>query len=260
LGCLSDFRDEARRVLRAAEDRGITLRLIGALAINLHCKKYAELRSILGREFSDIDFVAYSKDYEKIRRLFPELGYREEPMITVLVKNRLLYYDDANNRHSDVFLDQLEFCHNIPFKKRLEVDYPTLPLAELFLSKAQIVNINEKDLKDLIMMLREHEVGENDADTINAKRIAQLCADDWGLWKTSMLNFDKFKEYVSECQLTKEDKQDVISKINRIIEYIDKEPKSMRWKFRSKIGERKQWYKKVEEIGLEKYYEEKRLT
>jgi hypothetical protein len=51
--------------------------------------------------------------------------------------------------------------HIIEFKDRLEKDYPTIPLEELMLEKLQIVKINEKDIKDLIVLILEHEIGEN---------------------------------------------------------------------------------------------------
>ena len=51
---------------------------------------------------------------------------------------------------------------------RLEAEELTLPLAELLLEKMQIVQINEKDLIDTIMLLREHPVGDMDEGTINA--------------------------------------------------------------------------------------------
>ena len=44
----------------------------------------------------------------------------------------------------------------------------TIPLAELFLTKAQIVQMNRKDVLDLLALLLDHEVGPGDAETINS--------------------------------------------------------------------------------------------
>ena len=78
----------------------------------------------------------------------------------------------------DVFYDKLDFCHVIRWDGRLEVDSPTIPLAELLLEKMQIVKINEQDVVDTFMLLLEHPLGHTDAETINLARMARLCADD----------------------------------------------------------------------------------
>jgi hypothetical protein len=66
----------------------------------------------------------------------------------------------------------------------LELDYPTISLVDLLLEKMQIVRINEKDIIDTIMLLREHDVGSSDDETINIDYMAKTCKSDWGLWKT----------------------------------------------------------------------------
>ncbi len=76
-----------------------------------------------------------------------------------------------------------------------EIDTPTLPLAELLLAKMQIVKINEKDLVDMIALLLEHPFGESDGEILNVARIAKLCAEDWGLWRTSTMNLEKLQGY-----------------------------------------------------------------
>ena len=93
--------------------------------------------------------------------------------------------------HLDVFYDRLEFCHVIPLADRLEADSPTIPLAELLLSKLQIVKINEKDVVDTILLMLDHPLGHGDVDTIDADRVASLCAADWGLWRTLTMNLAK---------------------------------------------------------------------
>ena len=83
--------------------------------------------------------------------------------------------------HVDIFYEKLDFCHVIRWDGRLEVDSPSIPLAELLLEKMQIVEINEKDVIDTIMLLLEHPLGDIDKETINIARVAQLCASGLGL-------------------------------------------------------------------------------
>jgi hypothetical protein len=161
----------------------------------------------------------------------------------------MLFHDQEKDRHCDVFLDRLEFSHDIPFEGRLEVDYPTVPLAELLLEKMQIVKLNEKDVIDTIMLLREHEVGDGDDETINARRISVLCAQEWGLWRTVTGNLGRIVDLFSQYkQLTEEDFADIGRKVSALLKEIENEPKTLSWRLRSRVGERRKWYRDVDEI------------
>jgi len=249
---LSDFREEANRILSAARAEGILLRLIGALAFNVHCPKFAYMQQMLGRSFSDLDFASYGNQAGRISRFFPELGYKEDFMVTRLFgRGRLLFHDQSEaKRHCDVFLDKLEFCHDITFQGRLEIDDPTVPLAELLLEKMQIVRLNQKDIVDTVMLLREHAVGDSDTETVNAAYIAQLCARDWGLWKTFTTNLDVMRKFVDgERRLSEEDKNDVSSKLEKLLARVNEKPKTAGWKLRARVGESRKWYRDVEELS-----------
>ena len=88
--------------------------------------------------------------------------------------------------HIDVFLDTFRMDHDIALARRLEVEPYTLPLADLLLTKLQIFRLNEKDVRDVITLLVDAEVGEHDGPgMINAEYIARLCADDWVCSTTS---------------------------------------------------------------------------
>jgi hypothetical protein len=245
-----DFREEANRIMEQATAEGILLRLMGALAFNLHCPKFRNMQALMGRTFSDIDFASYRRHVAGIRKLLSRLGYEEDSMVTNLYGNRRLVFNDPrNDRHCDVFLDKLEFCHDIAFEGRLEVDSPTIPLAELLLEKMQIVKLNEKDVVDTVMLLREHPVGDSDSETINSTHIAGLTARDWGLWRTVTSNLNRIKQLIPDMEkLSKEDRIDVSSKIDSLLSRVDIEPKTTGWKMRAKIGEKKKWYRDVEEL------------
>lgn len=248
----SDFRREVDRILATAKAEDALLRVIGALAFSIHCPKYGYLQEMLGRAYTDIDFASYSKHAARISKLFSQLGYEEDFMVSRLFgRGRLLFHDKNNKkRHCDVFFDKLEFCHDIPFKDRLEVDEPTIPLAELLLEKMQIVKINEKDLIDTIMLLCEHEIGDTDLETINGKRIAQLCASEWGLWRTVTMNLGRVGEYAAKAEkLGHEDKQNVQSKIGQLRKRIEEEPKPTGWRLRARVGDKRKWYRDVEELS-----------
>ncbi len=248
-----DFLAERTRLLdglQKDENRKLSLRLIGALAFRTHCPAYGYLQDALGRAFTDIDFVGYSRDFQAIIRFLTEAGYVEDKMVTRLFgEGRLIFHDPVFGRHVDVFLDKLDFCHPLPFVGRLEADWPTLPLAELLLEKMQIVRINEKDLIDTIMLLREHAVGGGDDQTINADLICRLTGDDWGWWRTLTGNLQTVETYLNHYpQLTAEDILTVTHRLHELRARIDAAPKSARWKMRAAVGERVRWYKDVEEL------------
>ena len=147
----------------------------------------------------------------------------------------------------DSFFDKLAFCHTINFAGRLELDSPTITLGDLLLEKMQIVEINEKDIKDTLIMLREHEIQESEKESVNARYIAKLLSDDWGFYHTATTNLDKVKSHLDKfTSLSDEDRQDIRSKVDILLGAIEKEPKSMKWQMRAKIGTRKIWYTKVE--------------
>src|SRR5271157_4786164 len=178
----------------AAKAEGVLLRLLGALAFHMHCPKFSYMQEMLGRTFTDIDFASYRKESSRINALFAGLGYQYDVRVRALFGSRLIFYDTSGtSRHCDVFLDKLEFCHDIVFQDRLEVDDPTIPLAELLLEKMQIVKLEEKDAIDTIMLLRDHPIGGSDDNTINADHLAQLTASDWGLWKTLTTNLERVR-------------------------------------------------------------------
>jgi hypothetical protein len=209
------------------------------------------MQKMLERSFTDIDFASYRKQGPEIIELFSRLGYTEDVMITRLYGTRRLVFreEGGNNRHCDIFLDRLEFSHDIPFEGRLEADEPTIPLAELLLEKMQIAKLNQKDVIDSIMLLREHQVGDNDS-TVNASRIAYLCARDWGLWKTATTNLNRVAEIASHMEkLSEDDRSDVTGKVNELLARIEETPKTTGWKMRARVGERRKWYRDVEEMA-----------
>ena len=249
-----DFYEERTRILNALQEKEnahIIMRLVGALAFRTHCPNFGYIQDRLGRQFTDIDFASYRKFFKDIVRFLTELGYREDKTVTQLFgEHRLLFHDPVYGRHIDVFFDQLKFCHTIPLLGRLEADSPTLPLAELFLEKMQIVKINEKDIIDTIMLLREHPVGHSDQETINLDVIGKLTSNDWGWWRTLTQNLELVDHFVGQYnQLTDEDRQIVRERLRQIREYIDQQPKSMRWKMRAAIGDKVKWYEDVEELS-----------
>jgi len=245
-----EFISEAKKIIAKAEEHGVFLRLIGALAFNLHCPEYNYIHEKWGRVFTDTDFVSRSEYGPVILRLYRELGYRDDEMITTLYgASRMVFDHPESGFHSDIFFDKLDFCHPLPLRERLKVDDLTIPLAELFLEKMQIVQINEKDLIDTMMLIREHAVGDADAETINGQVIGRFLSADWGFWRTVTGNMEKAELLSGQIDIfTAADKADIRQKLTAIRRYIEQTPKTLAWKMRSKIGDKLKWYKDVDEL------------
>jgi hypothetical protein len=244
------FENELKAILKASEDAGILLRVIGSLAFQMHCPKYGYLQAAMGRAYTDIDFGAYSSQAKQISELMTGMGYVDNREVYIGSEGERAIFDKpGTGLHVDIFYEKLDFCHTIYWKDRLEVDYPTIPLTELLLEKMQIVQINEKDIIDTIMLLLEHSLGNVDEETINIKLAAQLCANDWGLWRTTTMNLDKVKQLAQHyTQLTPEQKSKVTSQVDDILTRLNDEPKPLAWRLRSRVGDRVKWYKEVDEV------------
>ena len=245
------FEAEGDRLVRAAEADGVVLRLLGALAFAKRCPRHAYLQETLKRVYTDIDFAGYGKQIKAIRTLLIREGYVEDEMTYVESQgSRMVLLHPGTDLHLDVFLDKLEFCHTVSWNGRLESDPVTIPLAEMLMQKMQIVQINEKDIIDTIMLLLEHPLGDTDHDAVNVGLVARVCAKDWGWWRTLTMNLRKVEQMAgSYTQLGDDEKKRVSEQVELALERIERESKSVGWKIRARVGDRKKWYRDVGEIG-----------
>lgn len=244
------FENELKTILKASDDAGILMRVIGSLAFQMHCPQFGYLQAAMGRAYTDIDFGAYNKQNKQITEMMTKMGYVENREVFIASEGERAIFDKpGTGLHVDVFYEKLDFCHAIYWKDRLEVDSPTIPLTELLLEKMQIVQINEKDIIDTIMLLLEHPLGEMDKETINIKLAAELCAKEWGLWRTTTMNLDKVKQLAQHyTQLTDEQKNKVTSQVDATLKRLNDEPKPLAWRIRDRVGDRVKWYKDVDEV------------
>jgi hypothetical protein len=244
------FENEVRRIVQAGTGAGVTLRLLGSLAFQFHCPEFGFLQEKMGRAYTDIDFAGYGRESKNVRALMAGLGYTEDKEVWVVSEGgRAIFNNDKLRLHVDVFYEKLDFSHVIPWAGRLEKDSPTIPLAELLLEKMQIVQINEKDVIDTIMLLLEHPLGEQDHETINMARVAKLCSDEWGLWRTVTMNLNKVRTLAGKSShLDEQQKNGVTAQVDGAMAHIEAAPKSMAWRMRARVGDRVKWYKDVDEV------------
>jgi len=246
-----EFLDNAFQIVDQGQKQDAVLRLLGSVAFYIHCPAYGSFQAKANRYFTDLDFAAYFKHYDAIQKIFEKLGFQEDREAAVVYTRQRLVLDNMKSSlHVDIFFDKLDFCHPIPWANRLEVDSPTIPLAELLLEKMQIVRLNEKDVIDTLMLVREHPINYIDSETINARRIADLCAHSWGLWRTITMNLRKVSELSEKYNwLDSEDREVIQDRIKELLDIINNQPKSTAWKLRNQIGDRVKWYTEIHEIN-----------
>ncbi len=238
------------QIMEGARRRGLTVRLLGGTAIKFRCPS-ANHRS-LNRKVPDIDLITLRKDARKLSEMFVELGLEPMKMFNALHGDkRMLFTDVKLDRQVDVFVETFEMCHKFDFRDRLKLDDVTLTLADLLITKLQIIQINEKDYKDILSLFMDHNLSEDDSDRekINGAYIAGLCSKDWGIWRTLTRNLEWTRDFVQKLDMEPDKNELVVSRINGLLARIEKEPKSMGWKMRSKIGERVIWYDEPEHVG-----------
>lgn len=241
---------QALAITEAAQKQGVVLRLIGATAFINHCPKYNYLYKEAQRKLTDVDLMSYSKiTPEKLNAVFKDLGYDPIPSLGWHAATRDIFVN-REKLFVDVFKDILSYCHPISFIGRLELDFPTIPLVDLLLEKVQIVEINAKDLFDVVVLLLEHDISERmDKDSIDLGRILRLWSNDWGFYYTGTMNLKKVITYLNELKaLDDVQKETVKGKVNYILERLEAQPKTISWKLRSAIGTKVRWYEKVESV------------
>jgi hypothetical protein len=245
-GILADIVAEGRRLLGIAADEGVPLRLLGGVAVRL---KAPELPAALVREYKDIDFAVTKKGAGGADRLLRDAGYEPHVSFNAMhARERALYFDQEHDRQVDLFIHSFRMCHEIPLGDRLGVDASTVPLAELLLTKLQIIEVNEKDIRDTVLLFHGHPIADDDDGAVNGARIAELCGSDWGLWRTITANLERCRAHVDDYELTAADRERIAARFDELLERIEAAPKSRSWKLRAKVGERKRWYDLPEEV------------
>jgi len=244
------YLDEARRLTDKAQKQGVILRVMGPIALHFYFPDYVDLyrrMERLGeRVFTDIDYASYGKCRGKIVPFFEKHGYELEKRAAMVSGNTRHIYFSERIPMIDVFFDKLDYNHPIDYRGRLEIHPYCVSLTDLLLQKLQIVQINDKDLKDGMLLLLAAQVGETDVGMINTKYLTKIMCDDWGFYYTATQNLMKIKEAAAGVKALTDDHQRLIAeRADQLFNIIENAPKSSKWKGRAKVGVKKPWYKEV---------------
>jgi hypothetical protein len=246
---LGDIRDEAARLAGAVMDAGLPARLIGGLAFYLRCPSVRQ--GPYARDYNDMDFAIASSASAKFKALLAGDGYLPDSFFNGLHGATRLYYGAPDGRWSvDVVIDELVMSHTLDLRGRLAQPAPSIPLADLLLTKLQVWEINRKDLGDALCLLADHALSEdeNDVESISLPRLRAVLGSDWGFHHTAGRNLGKLAELWAETPVPSAP-HDAGASIAALHRAIEEAPKTRGWRLRARVGERKRWYETPEEVG-----------
>lgn len=237
--------EAATQIIDTAEMKGVRLRLLGGLAFKKLCPSSMEERYF--RENKDIDLMGKREDTKEIVKIMETLGYKPREVFNKLnMGQRLIYYDMANRRRVDLFLDEFVMCHKFNFKENILAGTQTLPMTQLVMTKLQVVEKSEKEYKDLLVAFSDHDVTEK-GDGIRGREIADLCSRDWGVYTTFRKSLESLMGPATA--LDGQERTKVLSRIQKLLSMMEAAPKSLGWRMRARIGERTKWYDLPEADG-----------
>jgi hypothetical protein len=240
---LDSVPEEGLRLATAAREEGLSLRLLGGVAVWAHCPSARV--SPLARAYGDADFVAAASERKRITPFMEAHGYEADRMFNALHgATRLNFHDAPRDRPVDVLLDRFAMAHELDLRASASPDGLTISLADLLMTKLQVVSINEKDVRDLLALLVDHGFGDGD---IELRRILDATRNDWGLEHTMHRSLKTLGEMTGEFGLTAEQVSTVHERIAQLTTALDHAPKGAKWKMRARVGERVKWYEEPEE-------------
>ena len=260
---------EARGIIDAGDERGVVLRLTGGVAV----RHYAIDLEFAEREYSDIDLIGLRRQSGDLTDLFGDLGYVENVYVATATGagQRQFFmpaHDPASRSevaergepalpvyaavppsdHIDVFLDAMKMDHEVEMRDRLTINTYAISPADIFLSKLQIVRLNEKDAHDVITLCKDVYVDfEDRPGVLNLTRVADACARDWGLYIDVMGNIDIVLERLGFYDLTVREYTRVRRTLELAQDMMTEVSKTLRWRLRARVGKRVKWYREVEE-------------
>ena len=231
----------------SADARGVTLRVVGGVAVALHTQ--GEVHPALRRPYRDIDLVTRRKGDREALKVLIDAGYESNERFNSMVgaHNRLVVYDNPNQRQLDVFVGEFRMCHWCR-SIASDADSPTVPLAELLVTKLQIVKMNEKDSRT-----SSRSCSSTPSARATTRRSTPVASPSCR-GRLGALAHDegaRSSTYVRARPLALEDaERDLVrQRLDQLWERVEGEPKSMRFKARARVGDRTRWYEEPDEVG-----------
>jgi hypothetical protein len=270
---------EAYRIIDAARARGVDLRPTGGLAIRHVCSD----KDFLRRSHSDIDMVGRQSQTAELGDLFRSCGYAENVLVLSATGGQQRQFfalpavpkPGSHSRarrggavestdpsgasvsadppsvaapHVDVYLDVMRVDHDVWIGDRIDIDDYAISLADLLISKLQAGRFEEKDLRDVVAVVKDLPLGDVDAGhQINVGHTAEVCSRDWGLYLDVTTNIDAVEDNLALFGFDADVRERIVQALDTIEDAIAEEEKTFRWRLRSRFGKRLAWRREMEE-------------
>jgi hypothetical protein len=249
---------EATALARGAAEQGLGLKLLGGLAVRVLCPGFPPRL----RAGQDMDFACLSKGRRKVSAYLESAGCEPDRRFNNLNGDRQMYFNAPSGRPIDVMVDRLTMCHALDLRPSFGNLPLTIDAVDVLLSKLQIVELNEKDARDLLHLLGGVPVGPaasassagaaaGDGAFIDSERFGKLLGSDWGWWRTVTGNLAKLPALAAEHGplLPPDPPLDPLAQARQLLDLAESTPKSVKWKLRANVGDRVRWYELPEEVG-----------
>lgn len=233
-------------VITKAAEHHIPLRLLGGLSIAYLAPNGRSIEAF-HRESNDIDLFSLSSYAKKLNEFLEESGFEPDHRFNAIYgfKRGQYYYKGAK---VDLLLDEFNMSHRIILKDRYGMSDITLPPSDILLTKLQVAELNEKDIKDILALVHDLKMGNADThSSIDSGYIADILSTDWGFYRTAMTNLEKASRYLESLSIDRSLKERISNELEYLKNAVELRPKSLNWKLRAKIGDKVRWYELPEE-------------
>jgi hypothetical protein len=247
---------EGRRIVDAAREQGVVLRVLGGLAVHEYCAGLAACR----RDHLDLDMAALGRQTGPVIAVFGELGYEERVHVRLTTHAgqaqfvRDCVHGDGAARprphemdRVDVFFDEFRLDHTIDLRARLSLHPYAIPLADTLTAKLQMHAPEPRDVRDAVMLLATATGEGTAAGEVDSAYIGRLCAHDWGLFHDVSRNLQRCAEALDGSGLGPAERARATGLLARVTGAVDAAPKTLAWRLRARVGVRRRWWNTVEE-------------
>jgi hypothetical protein len=238
---------EALTLARGAADAGLGLKLLGGLAVRVLCPDFPPRL----RAGQDMDFACLAKERKKVAGWLADNGCEPDRRFNNLNGDQQMYFNAPSGRPIDVMVDRLTMCHTLDFRPSFGRLPLTVDSVDVLLSKLQIVELNEKDARDILHLLSGLPVGAGAAGSIDTGRFGKLLGADWGWWRTVTGSLAKLPALLADNPGLAPHPApfDPLAASRALIEVAESAPKGVKWKLRANVGDRVRWYELPEEVA-----------
>lgn len=243
----NDLAPIARDVVSRLGRVGVNGRLFGGVAIEM----VAPWRTIFGsdRPQKDLDLVIAFSDLPVALEELRAAGWLIDRRSVMLNGARGVHAALAETRvRMDVFTDPLRFNQTIVIGERLRFPGITLSATDLLLTKLQVVNATDRDVRDMAAMLAILPLSPASGHgQVDVSRIEQACSMSWGFHHGACLNLCRVGDLLAgDEKLPLGPRTQATEAARRLERAIEGSAKGVGWKIRAWLGPRLPWYDHVD--------------